>query len=112
MPRIAVSGHRGLPPQTVALVDQAIRANLTERDPAVVGLTCLADGADQNFARAVLDTGGSDLEKYLPLLAFAEFALVPEDGRRWAEDLARRAELRPNRGPHRSSAISPAFGNG
>lgn len=59
MLRIAVSGHRGLPAQTVTLVDRAIRAHLAECDSAIVGLTCLADGADQIFARAVLDAGGS-----------------------------------------------------
>jgi hypothetical protein len=53
--RIAVSGHRGLPGPTLRLIDQAIRAALAERAPDVAGLSCLADGADQIFARAVTD---------------------------------------------------------
>jgi hypothetical protein len=61
MPRVAVSGHRGLPAGTVHLVDRAIRAALAERPAKVTGLSCLADGADQIFARAVLDLGG-DIE--------------------------------------------------
>ncbi|MEV4291107.1 hypothetical protein AB0K40_36825 [Nonomuraea bangladeshensis] len=58
MVRIAVSGHRGLPEETVVLIDGAVREALAEYGPGVVGLSCLADGADQIFARAVLDLGG------------------------------------------------------
>jgi hypothetical protein len=65
MPRIAVSGHRDLPAGTVHLVDKAIREILAESPEAVTGLTCLADGADQIFARAVLDLGG-DIEVVVP----------------------------------------------
>ncbi|MFC5832258.1 hypothetical protein [Nonomuraea insulae] len=65
MIRIAVSGHRGLPPQTALLIDQAVREELAEHCPAISGLSCLADGADQIFARAVLDLGG-ELEVVIP----------------------------------------------
>lgn len=64
MPRIAVSGHRGLPPATVMLVDKAIRTELASVTD-VTGLSCLADGADQIFACAVVDTGGR-LEAVIP----------------------------------------------
>jgi hypothetical protein len=64
MVRIAVSGHRGLPVPTRRLVDEAIRAAL-EGQQDVTGLSCLADGADQIFARAVLDHGG-ELEAVIP----------------------------------------------
>jgi hypothetical protein len=63
--RIAVSGHRGLPPETARLVDQAVRDVLSEYAPEITGLSCLADGADQIFARAVLDMGGQ-LEVVIP----------------------------------------------
>ncbi len=56
--RIAVSGHRALNEQTTRLVDDAIRAHLSTVNEHLVGLSCLADGADQLFARAVLDAGG------------------------------------------------------
>ena len=59
MHRIAISGHRGLPAPTASLVDQSIRAALTERTPEVTGISCLADGADQIFARAVTDLDGT-----------------------------------------------------
>ena len=65
MYRIAISGHRGLPSLTEHLVDQALRAALAERTPGVTGLSCLADGANQIFARAVTDLGGT-LEAVIP----------------------------------------------
>jgi hypothetical protein len=57
--RIAVSGHRGLPSETAMLVEAAIRKTLAEHGPEVRGVSCLADGADQIFARAVIDLGGT-----------------------------------------------------
>jgi hypothetical protein len=71
MYRIAISGHRGLPDPTVRLVDQALRAALAERTPDVTGLSCLADGADQIFARAVTDLGGN-LEPVIPAAQYRE----------------------------------------
>jgi hypothetical protein len=65
MHRIAISGHRGLPVPTADLVDKAIRAALAEHAPEVTGISCLADGADQIFARAVTDLGGK-LEVIIP----------------------------------------------
>jgi hypothetical protein len=64
--RIAVTGHRGLPEPTARLVDAALRAELARRaNGSLVGITSLADGADQLFARAVLDAGGA-LEVIIP----------------------------------------------
>ena len=63
--RIAIAGHRGLPGLTADLVDKAIRGTLAEAGSGVTGISCLADGADQIFARAVTDLGGS-LEAIIP----------------------------------------------
>ena len=65
MPRIAISGHRGLNDRTTKLIDQAIRERLSEQPDSITGLSSLADGADQIFARAVLDLGGT-LEVVIP----------------------------------------------
>jgi hypothetical protein len=59
MTRIAITGHRGLPDPTRALVDAALRAELRRHGEPLVGVSCLADGADALFAQAVLDEGGS-----------------------------------------------------
>ena len=69
--RIAVSGHRGLPAGTASLIGEAIRVALGEKAAAVAGLSCLADGADQIFARAVLDAGG-EIEAVVPALKYRE----------------------------------------
>src|SRR5579859_5049352 len=88
MYRIAISGHRGLPAPTVRLVDLALRAALGERAPEVTGLSCLADGADQIFARAVTDLGGT-LEAVIPAAQYRE--KLPEDSHPGYDDLLARA---------------------
>jgi hypothetical protein len=69
--RIAISGHRGMPAPVQALIDQAIRAALAEQQQEVIGLSCLADGPDQIFARAVLDHGGQ-IEAVVPATLYRD----------------------------------------
>lgn len=65
--KIAVTGHRGLDHQTATLIDAAIRDALEQlaAHDELTGVSCLADGADQIFAHAILDTGGA-LEVIIP----------------------------------------------
>lgn len=49
--RIGITGHSNLTPDTVPLVVEALRAVLAGIERPVVGVTCLARGADQVFAR-------------------------------------------------------------
>lgn len=60
MTRLAVTGHRGFSEATTALVDAAVRSEISKHAEtgALVGLSCIADGADTLFARAILDSGG------------------------------------------------------
>jgi hypothetical protein len=70
--RIAITGHRGLPANTERLVHRAIRQQLAAyagRD--VVGISNLADGADQLFAQAVLDAGGQ-LDVIIPAARYRD----------------------------------------
>ncbi|TMM41348.1 MAG: hypothetical protein E6F99_02660 [Actinobacteria bacterium] len=89
MTRIAISGHRGFSAEVEALVDKAVRAELlrhaTNND--LVGLSCLADGADQIFALAVLDVGGK-LEVFVPATRYRD-ALPGSAHRRYDELLSR-----------------------
>jgi hypothetical protein len=79
--RIAISGHRGLNAHTATSIDQEIRSKLSGHATNLIGISCLADGADQIFARAVIDLGGTleaviPAEKYresLPAEAHAEY---------------------------------------
>ena len=88
MYRIAISGHRGLPAPRRDLVDTAFRAALAEHAPDVTGLSCLADGADQIFARAVTDLGGK-LEVVIPAKKYRDG--LPEHAQPEYDDLLSRA---------------------
>ncbi|MGB3440813.1 MAG: hypothetical protein WBA97_18855 [Actinophytocola sp.] len=61
MTRLATTGHRGLSAETATLVDAALREEVSKRaeNGPLVGLSCIADGADALFARAILDHGGT-----------------------------------------------------
>jgi hypothetical protein len=83
--RIAISGHRGLPDPTVRLIDQAIRVAIAGLVPDGTGL---ADGADQIFARAVTDLGGT-IEAVIPAAEYRE--KLPKDSHPGYGDLFARA---------------------
>jgi hypothetical protein len=88
MPRIAVSGHRGLNARTTNLIDEAIREKLSGYQAHVTGISCLADGADQIFARAVIDLGGK-LEVIVPAEEYR--AGLPAEAHAEYDDLLARA---------------------
>jgi hypothetical protein len=89
MTRIAISGHRGLSEHVTSQVDRAIRAELARYDPAsLVGISCLADGADQIFARAVLDHGGA-LKVVVPAVAYRDG--LPEEAWPAYDELSNKA---------------------
>ncbi|MFI0418875.1 hypothetical protein [Spongiactinospora sp. 9N601] len=69
--RIAITGHRGLPTAVEQQIDRELRDALGGIGEQVVGLSCIADGADSLFARAVLDTGG-ELEVVVPAAEYRE----------------------------------------
>ncbi|GAA0517763.1 hypothetical protein GCM10011581_22000 [Saccharopolyspora subtropica] len=78
MARVAITGHRGLPERTATLVEEALRASVRAVGADLVGVTCLADGADTLFARAVLDAGGR-LEVVVPAARYRD--ALPDDHR-------------------------------
>lgn len=88
MRRIAISGHRGLPAETATLVDRAIREALSDSDGEIAGLSNLADGADQIFARAVINAGGA-LEVFIPAREYR--AGLPEGAHGEYDDLLNQA---------------------
>ncbi|SEK57054.1 hypothetical protein SAMN05414137_102485 [Streptacidiphilus jiangxiensis] len=64
---LAVTGHRDLTDRTAELVRAELRKLLTARaaEGPLVGLSCLAAGADTIFAEELVDAGG-DLVVVLP----------------------------------------------
>lgn len=71
MIRIAVTGHRDLTPEVHRSVAGLVRAHLEPHGREMVGLSCLADGADSIFAEAVL-AAGAPLEAVVPATGYRE----------------------------------------
>lgn len=93
MPRIGITGHSNLTARSVPLVAEAIRTVLAEQDAAeLVGVTCLARGADQVFARVVLDAGGT-LEVVLPAADYRERKVKPHNAAEFDELIGKAAEV-------------------
>jgi hypothetical protein len=55
---VGVTGHTNLTDRTVDIVRREIVEQLRPHSEELVGMTCLARGADQVFADAVLELGG------------------------------------------------------
>ena len=54
-----MTGHAGLPAATAELVTAGLHDHLRAYTPGLVGVTMLGPGADQLFARVVLELGGT-----------------------------------------------------
>ncbi len=97
MPRVGITGHMDLTPATEVLVDAALRDLLAGEQAAhggaLTGITCLARGADQLFARAVLDLGGQ-LVVVLPSPSYREQRVRPDNRAEFDELLAKATEVR------------------
>ncbi len=70
--RVGITGHRGLPEDIADRVREAIHAELAQyAADGLVGVSCIADGPDAWFARAVLDLGGR-IEVVVPADAYRD----------------------------------------
>ncbi|AAZ55283.1 hypothetical protein JCM3263A_08700 [Thermobifida fusca] len=77
--RIGITGHSNLTADSMDLVRQALTEALTPyADGELVGVSCLARGADQLFAEAVLAVGGQ-LEVVLPSADYRETKVKPDN---------------------------------
>ncbi|MET9215890.1 MULTISPECIES: hypothetical protein [unclassified Nocardia] len=90
--RISVTGHMNLTPATETLVREAISALLTEV-PDLIGITCLARGADSIFAEAVLAADGR-LEVVLPSRDYRAAKVKPDHAPLFDALLARASTVR------------------
>lgn len=89
MPRIGITGHSNLAGATEPLVADVLLGVLAGMaDEPLVGVTCLARGADQLFARAVLDLGGS-VEVVLPAGDYRDRKVKPDNAEDFDELLGR-----------------------
>jgi hypothetical protein len=92
MMRIAVTGHMNITEKTAVLVREEIARHLAEI-PDLVGVSCIARGADSVFAQAVLDAGGR-LEVVLPSRNYREAKVKPDHAPVFDGLVARASELR------------------
>lgn len=79
MTRIGITGHSNLTADAVPLIAEGIREVLAEHTGGdLVGVTCLAKGADQVFARVVLELGGA-VEVVLPSADYRRRKVRPDN---------------------------------
>lgn len=72
MHRIGITGHREFDPATSALIRDCLRRMIAVYQPHdLIGVSCLAEGADTLFAEAVAEWGGR-LEVVVPALRYRE----------------------------------------
>lgn len=90
MTRIGVTGHMNITADTAALVYEEIARMLAATGPSseLVGISCIARGADSVFAQAVLDLGGR-LEVVLPCRNYRERKVKPDHAEQFDALLAR-----------------------
>lgn len=89
MHRIGITGHRAFDARTSGLIRHALHRVVSGYDPLdLVGVTCLAAGADTLFAQAVADSGGR-LEVVVPAKRYRQ--CLPYRHRRTYDALLARA---------------------
>jgi hypothetical protein len=93
VPRIGISGHSNLTTATAPLVATGIRTAL-EQYPSddLVGVTCLARGADQIFARVVLEYGGA-VEVVLPAADYRDRKVKPDNAHDFDELIGKAVDV-------------------
>lgn len=100
MPRIGITGHSNLTATTVPLVADAIRTALAPHGADdLVGVTCLAQGADQLFAAVVLDLGGA-VEVVLPAADYRARKVKPDNAADFDRLIGQAAKVHPMPFPH------------
>ncbi len=90
--RVAVTGHMNITEETAVLVREEITRRLADVSD-LVGVSCIARGADSVFARAVLEMGG-ELEVVLPSRNYREAKVKPDHVSVFDELVARASEVR------------------
>jgi hypothetical protein len=91
--RVGVTGHSNLTPESVPAVVAELRMVLSEYDAPLVGVSCLARGADQVFARVVLELGGH-LEVLLPAADYRERKVKPDNREEFEELIGQATKVR------------------
>lgn len=92
--RVGVTGHMNLSGESVPLVAEAVRAHLSMvESSSLVGVSCLARGADSIFAEVVIELGGR-LEVVLPSSDYRETKVKPDHAPQFDRLLSSASEVR------------------
>ncbi|MEV0033776.1 hypothetical protein [Nocardia sp. NPDC050793] len=93
MVRVGVTGHMNITEATELMVYEAVRVLIADDDPGeLVGVSCIARGADSVFARAVLDAGAR-LEVVLPSRNYRAAKVKPDHAALFDDLVARAAKV-------------------
>ncbi|MGV9924503.1 hypothetical protein [Nocardia rhamnosiphila] len=87
-----MTGHMNITEETAVLVREELTRRLADVSD-LVGVSCIARGADSVFARAVLELGGG-LEVVLPSRNYREAKVKPDHAPAFDELVARASEVR------------------
>ena len=91
--RVGITGHMNLTPESVPLVATEIRKVLSEHEGPLVGVSCLARGADQVFARVVLELGGQ-LDVVIPAADYRDRKVKPDNRAEFEELIGQATKVR------------------
>lgn len=93
MTRIAVTGHMDVTPDSAPLIRDQISSVLRAQAGPIVGVSCIARGADSLFAETVLSHGGT-LEVVLPSVDYRAAKVADPDAALFDELLAAAGSVR------------------
>ena len=107
MTRIGITGHANLAPDTVAAVTAVLERVLSDAGEPLVGVTCLARGADQLFARVVLELGGQ-IEVIVPAADYRARKVGRDNAAEFDELISRSVHVRvmPNEQSDRTAYMA------
>jgi hypothetical protein len=91
--RIGITGHSNLTPDSAQLVAAELRKVLSGYEQPLVGVSLLARGADQVFARVVLELGGQ-LHVVLPAADYRERKVKPDNREEFEALIGQAANVR------------------
>ncbi len=91
--RIGITGHTNITADSVPLIASELRKVLAEIGEPLVGVSCLARGADQLFARVVRELGG-ELHVVLPAADYRERKVKPDNREEFEALIGQAANVR------------------
>lgn len=100
MTAVGITGHQDIPEAAVGFVRERLQEILAPLQADLVGVSSLAAGADQLFARTVVASGGR-LHVVVPCERYEETFHEQEDRQQYGELLASASEIErlPHAGP-------------